>query len=165
MFSRWGRDFLHPSGPALEPKMGIGSFLGVKRPGLNVDHTPTSSAEVKERVELYLYSPSRPSSPLLERTLIYVYLLRFRPPSKSLFSTENYWRKYVQAATLLFYLFLNIRWRRPVRFLTRARTINLNEIFSFVPSFSPAWWIPGHDRPHLYTFQVVTGLSFNTSIL
>jgi hypothetical protein len=32
-------------------------FPGVKRPGLGVDHSHTSSAEVKERVELYLYSP------------------------------------------------------------------------------------------------------------
>ena len=31
---------------------------GVKRPGLVVNHPPHSSAEVKERVELYIYSPS-----------------------------------------------------------------------------------------------------------
>jgi hypothetical protein len=31
---------------------------GVKCPGRDVDHPPPSSAEVKERVELYLYSPS-----------------------------------------------------------------------------------------------------------
>jgi hypothetical protein len=34
------------------------SFPGVKRPGRGVNHPPPSSAEVKERVELYLYSPS-----------------------------------------------------------------------------------------------------------
>jgi len=34
------------------------SFPGVKRAGPGVDH---SRAEVKERVELYLYSPSGPS--------------------------------------------------------------------------------------------------------
>jgi hypothetical protein len=33
-----------------------GSFPGVKRPGCGIDHPPSSSAEVKERVELYLYS-------------------------------------------------------------------------------------------------------------
>jgi hypothetical protein len=38
--------------------MGTGPFLTVKRPGRGVDHPPLSSAEVKERVELYLYSPS-----------------------------------------------------------------------------------------------------------
>jgi hypothetical protein len=41
--------------------MGTGSFAGVKRPGRGVEHPPPSSAEVKERVELYLYSPSGPS--------------------------------------------------------------------------------------------------------
>jgi len=34
--------------------MGTGSFSGVKRPGRGVDHPPPSSAEVKERVALYL---------------------------------------------------------------------------------------------------------------
>jgi len=34
------------------------SFPGVKRPGRGVDHQPPSSAEVKERIELYFYSPS-----------------------------------------------------------------------------------------------------------
>ena len=37
--------------------MGTGSFPGVKRPGRGVDHPSPSSAEVKERVELYVYSP------------------------------------------------------------------------------------------------------------
>ena len=41
--------------------MGTGSFLGVKRLGRGVDYPPPSGAEVKERVELYLYSPFRPS--------------------------------------------------------------------------------------------------------
>jgi hypothetical protein len=44
--------------------MGTGSFPGVKRPGRGVDHIP-SSAEVKERIGRYLYSPSRPSWPVL----------------------------------------------------------------------------------------------------
>jgi len=37
--------------------MGTESFPGVNRPGRGVDHPPPSSAEVKERVELCLYSP------------------------------------------------------------------------------------------------------------
>jgi hypothetical protein len=41
--------------------MGTGSFSGVKRPGHVVDLPPPSSTEVKERVELYLYSLSGPS--------------------------------------------------------------------------------------------------------
>ena len=39
-------------------------FRGVKRPGRGADHPPPSSAEVKKRVELYLYSPSGPSWPV-----------------------------------------------------------------------------------------------------
>jgi hypothetical protein len=31
-------------------------FLGIKQPGREVDNSPTSIAEVKESVELYLYS-------------------------------------------------------------------------------------------------------------
>ena len=46
-----GRDFPHPSRPALGPTQ-------VKRPGPGLDHPPPSNAEVKERVELYLYSTS-----------------------------------------------------------------------------------------------------------
>jgi hypothetical protein len=45
--------------------MDTGSFSGVKRPGRGLDHSPTSSAEVKERVELYLYSSSGPSWPVI----------------------------------------------------------------------------------------------------
>jgi hypothetical protein len=41
------------------------SFPGVKRSRRGGDHPPPSSAEVKERVELYLYSPSGPSWPVL----------------------------------------------------------------------------------------------------
>jgi hypothetical protein len=37
------------------------SFPGVKWPGYNVDHPPPPTAEVKERVELYLYLPFVPS--------------------------------------------------------------------------------------------------------
>jgi len=50
--------------------MGTGSFPGVKRSGRGVDHPPPSSAEVKERVELYLYSPSGPSWPVIGWTLL-----------------------------------------------------------------------------------------------
>jgi len=58
--SRWGREFPHPFTPAHTTSytMGTGSFQGVKQPGRGVDHTPPSSAEVRERVELYLYSTS-----------------------------------------------------------------------------------------------------------
>jgi len=54
-------------GPEAHPAaytMGTGSFPGVKRPGLGVDHPPPYSPEFKERVELYLYSTSEPSWPV-----------------------------------------------------------------------------------------------------
>jgi hypothetical protein len=69
------------TGPGAHPAsytMGTGSFPGEKRPGRGVDHPPPSSTEVKERVELYLYSPSGPSWPVLGRPLplpyLYLYL-------------------------------------------------------------------------------------------
>jgi hypothetical protein len=37
------------------------SFPGVKRPGREADHSPPSSAEVKEWAELYLHFPNTPS--------------------------------------------------------------------------------------------------------
>jgi len=68
--TRWGRIFRTvQTGPGAHPAsctMGTGSFQGVERPGRGVDHPPTpSSAEVKERVELYLYSTSGPWCPVL----------------------------------------------------------------------------------------------------
>jgi hypothetical protein len=50
-----------PGGRPASYTVGTGSFPGVKRPDRGVDRRPPSSAEVKERVELYLYSPSWPS--------------------------------------------------------------------------------------------------------
>ena len=66
-----GRDFPHTSRPILQPTQppinGYRvSFPGVKRPGRGVDHPPPTSAEFKERVELYLYSASGPSCKILE---------------------------------------------------------------------------------------------------
>jgi hypothetical protein len=49
--------------------MSTGYFPGVKLPGCGIDHPPLSSAEVKERVELYLHYPSGPSWPVLGWTL------------------------------------------------------------------------------------------------
>ena len=71
--SRWRR-FPHPNqigngAHTASCKMGTGSLSRVKRPGHGVNHPPPSSAEVKERVELYLYSLSGLSWPVLGRTL------------------------------------------------------------------------------------------------
>jgi hypothetical protein len=40
-------------------------FVEVKQPRRGVDHRPAPSAEIKERVELYFYSPSGHSWPVL----------------------------------------------------------------------------------------------------
>jgi hypothetical protein len=56
------------TGPGAHPAsytMGNVSFPEVKRPGRGVDIPPSSSVEVKERVELYFYSPSGPSWPVI----------------------------------------------------------------------------------------------------
>jgi hypothetical protein len=45
--------------PASYPMGTRGLSLGVKRQGREADHSPPSSAEVKECVELYLHSPIR----------------------------------------------------------------------------------------------------------
>ena len=68
--SRWGARFSAPvlTGPGAHPAsytMGNGSFLGVKRPGRGVDHPLPSSAEVERRVELYSFSPSGLSWPVV----------------------------------------------------------------------------------------------------
>jgi hypothetical protein len=66
--SRWGARFSAPLQNDTEAHpasctLGTGSFPGLRRPWRGVDHPPPSSAEVNERVELYI-SPSGPSWPL-----------------------------------------------------------------------------------------------------
>jgi len=70
--SRLQRDFPHTSRPALgstQPPvrwvLGLSGGGGVNRRGRVVDHPLPSSAEVKERVQLYFYSTSGPSWPVL----------------------------------------------------------------------------------------------------
>jgi len=54
--------------------MGTGSILGVKRSRHGVVHPPPCSAEVKERVELNLYSTSGPSRPVMVTFTLYIYI-------------------------------------------------------------------------------------------
>ena len=68
--SQWERDFPQPSRPVLSstqpPIQRIpGLFPGSKSAGRGVEHPPPPSADVKERVELYLYSPTGSSWPVL----------------------------------------------------------------------------------------------------
>jgi hypothetical protein len=51
-----------PTQPPIQWVQGL--FLGVKRPERGVDHPPPSSADVKERVEVYLHFPCMPSWPV-----------------------------------------------------------------------------------------------------
>jgi hypothetical protein len=66
----------HPNGPWGPPSLLYSgyrvSFQGVKRPGRGLNHPSPSSAEVKERVELYFYSASGSSWPALERKLRFI---------------------------------------------------------------------------------------------
>jgi len=59
----------HPDRPCGPPSLLYDryrvTFPGIKRPGRGVDHPQTCSTEVKEKVELYLFSPSGPSWPVL----------------------------------------------------------------------------------------------------
>jgi len=56
------------TGPGAHPAsytMDTGSFPAVKRLGWGVDHTKQSSADVKEKVQLFLYSPYGHSWPVI----------------------------------------------------------------------------------------------------
>jgi hypothetical protein len=57
-FTAVSRPALGPTQPPMQWVQGTLS-LGVKRPGREADHSPPSSADVKEWVELYFYSPVR----------------------------------------------------------------------------------------------------------
>jgi hypothetical protein len=59
LFTTASRTALGPTQPPIQWVPGALS-LGVKRPGRGSDHSPPSSAEVKECVELYLHSPNTP---------------------------------------------------------------------------------------------------------
>ena len=64
--SQLGAGVSLPSIPALRPLSRLYNvhwlcFLGLKRPGCDVDYLPTSRAIIKDRVQLYLCSLAEPS--------------------------------------------------------------------------------------------------------
>ena len=72
--SRRGRDLPHPSKPALGPTQPPIPDLSQGKAAEAWRWPPTpSSAEVKERVELYLYSPHAPSWPVMVWTLPFTF--------------------------------------------------------------------------------------------
>ena len=81
--------------------MGIGSFPRVKRPERGVDHSFPSSAEVKARVELYLYSPSGPSWPVIGWTLHLLYLTTVRPTVSGFPQLLHITVRYVPQVTII----------------------------------------------------------------
>jgi hypothetical protein len=60
LFTTASRTALGPTQPHIQGVPGALS-LGVKRPGREADHSPPSSAEVKQWVKLYLHSLNTPS--------------------------------------------------------------------------------------------------------
>jgi hypothetical protein len=83
-----GRDFPHPSRSALGPTQPPTEWVTGQsnRPGRAVNHPPPSSFEVEKRVELYPYSSSGPSWPLVK-----VSLLLLRNISCGLSSNKRFW--------------------------------------------------------------------------
>jgi hypothetical protein len=57
LFDTMSRPALEPTQSSFQCVPGAVS-LGIKRPGRGTDRLPPSSAEVKERVDLYLHSPN-----------------------------------------------------------------------------------------------------------
>ena len=73
----WGARLSTPAqtDPGAHPAsstVGTGSLRGVKRSQHDADHPPLSNTKVKERVELYRHSPSRPSWPTYSKLYLYL---------------------------------------------------------------------------------------------
>ena len=112
---RWGRDFPYSSRTALGPTQPPvpwvpGLFPGVKRPELDIDHPLPFRAEVKKRVQLYLYSPSGPSWPVLRWTLPLHFTVLFKPINFTLKYTLKYFSEYLQVSCLTLFRLSSLIW-------------------------------------------------------
>jgi hypothetical protein len=82
-----------PCGPLSLLYNGCPFFPGVKRQRREFNHPSPLYAEVQERVELYIYSPSEPSWPVIGEIYLHLYLLStfFYPiVSKTIFITASH---------------------------------------------------------------------------
>jgi len=82
---RWRRGFPHLSRTVL----GTGSYGEVKLPGRVVDRPLPSNAEVKESVQLYIYSPTGSSWPAIGRALPLLYLTHIILSSVAIKNSES----------------------------------------------------------------------------
>jgi len=83
-----------PWGPPSLLYNGYRVFPEVKRTGRCVDHPPPSSADIKERVELYPYSPFGPLWPVLGWTLPLTLPVKFAWNCRDIFMMlDNVWKK------------------------------------------------------------------------
>jgi len=80
--------------------MGNGYLPAVKRQKRGVDHPPSSSAEVKKRVELYHYFPSRTSWPVLG------YILHLQPHFSAYSLLMEYTMYQVIFLIIVFFIFI-----------------------------------------------------------
>jgi len=82
LFTTMLRTALGPTHPPIQWILGAFS-LGIKRPEREADHSPTSTAEVKEWVELYIHSPNMPSwhGAKLQKKKGQLYLYLTLPPN------------------------------------------------------------------------------------
>jgi hypothetical protein len=81
--SRWGRDFLHTSRPALGPTQPPvqwvpGLSRGLKRLGRDADHSPPSSAEVTKKQSYTSIHPLGQFRPVTR--LLFFLVLQLRQP-------------------------------------------------------------------------------------
>ena len=143
-----GENFPHPSRPAKAPTQLPIEWLprlsrGVKRPGRGVDHPPPFSAEVKERIELYLYSPSGTSWPVQRWALpLPLPLTHWQTKSvitKSLFQYTSILlhKTGTQTHAPRFGILLNYKITEPTQKINNMR-------FTALPEHATARWILEH---------------------
>jgi hypothetical protein len=115
----WGLNFPQPSRPVLwsiQPPVQwvLGLFSqGVKRKNVELNHFPPNSVEVKERVQLSLYSPSGPTRSVLGWNSLYNF--KYYPAKSLTYLWErSFWRCRLLEIGSGSDVLLSWRWRRQV---------------------------------------------------